>query len=365
MDTSLTIASGSILLYRLYDVSYENDLGRVESMAGGTTRLRIERKRFSKAFEFSNPPVSIRLESFRKVIGEKEIDINSYAKLYDYGAASVIFELLLNDIPPRELVLLAKQIRRLAPLEDEFRARIKGIKTTLKDAMNGRGAPDIEEDYTVYLIRDTSPPTSGRDLLSLMDMAGLMYEEEGEPPPGADTMKDLLSLSFSYSDHDLTLISWDNALVVESGSGMDIPDLLEFANAQLLELRVYDQMLDKELDSIHSIMGENTRIPIWRAKRHRSLAARVMRTVSELTEITERIDNSLKVTDDVYYARVYSAAVGLFRVKDWEMSIRRKLDLASRVYTMLNQEISSRRSEILEGIIILLIALEILIFVFS
>ena len=365
MNSGSANITGSILLYRLYDVSYENDLARVERMAGGTSRLRIERKRFSKAFEFSNPPVSIRLESFRKIIGGREMNINAYAKLYDYGAASIIFELQLDDIPHSELVLLAQQIRMDPPLEAEFRAELQRLQLTLSDCMKGSGAPGIEEDYTVYLVRDTSPPMSGRDLLSHLDMSGLMYEEEGEPPPGADTLKDLLSLSFSYSDNDLTLISWDNALVFERGAGMDIPDLLEFANAQLLELRVYDQMLDRELDSIHSIMGENTRIPIWRAKRHRRLAARVMRTISELTEITERIDNSLKVTDDVYYARIYSAAVNLFRVKDWEVSIRRKLDLASRVYTMLNQEISSRRSEILEGIIILLIALEILIFLLN
>jgi len=89
----------------------------------------------------------------------------------------------------------------------------------------------------------------------------------------------------------------------------------------------------------------------------------VMRTFTDIMYITEKVDNSLKVTDDVYYAKVYAAALDLFKVKAWEDSIRKKFDIATRAYGMLTQAISNRRNELLEVIIIVLIAVEIVFFV--
>jgi len=59
------------------------------------------------------------------------------------------------------------------------------------------------------------------------------------------------------------------------------------------------------------------------------------------------------------------AALRLFRVKEWDGVIRRKLDLATRVYDMLYRDISTKRTELLELIIIILIAIEILLFIFD
>ncbi len=69
---------------------------------------------------------------------------------------------------------------------------------------------------------------------------------------------------------------------------MDIPDLLEFANTQLLELRVYDDIVDKELDSISERIVSEVSPSIWKIKRYEALAARAMHTVMDLTGITER-----------------------------------------------------------------------------
>jgi len=50
---------------------------------------------------------------------------------------------------------------------------------------------------------------------------------------------ELLPHRFSYYTDDLTILTWDNALVVEPSPGdTDVQYILEFANAQLLELRV-------------------------------------------------------------------------------------------------------------------------------
>ena len=88
-----------------------------------------------------------------------------------------------------------------------------------------------------------------------------------------------------------------------------------------------------------------------------------MKTIAELMGITEKIDSALKVTEDVYYAKIYLAALRLFRVKDWEGSIKKKLDIASNTYDMLYREIATKRTELLELVIVILIILEIVIFI--
>ena len=48
------------------------------------------------------------------------------------------------------------------------------------------------------------------------------------------------------------MLTWDNALVVEpAADDHDIEYVLEFANAQLLELRAFDAMLDAELPKMY------------------------------------------------------------------------------------------------------------------
>jgi len=362
MDTKDIKVTGSVMFYRLYDVCWESDLRLVESRVEGAKRLKMERKRFGKAFEFTNPPVGIVIEDFERELAGSPRTLKAYGKVYDYGAMSVILELPVADVTMAELESLAREVRSESPFEEDFPRLRDRLINTLGDALEGKGTPSVEEEYTVYYVRSLSQPMTAAELRSGFDLRGLLLSEVDEPAPGDAVARELSPYTFSYSDSDLVTINWDNAFVYEPSGVMDIPDLLEFANAQLLELRVYDQLLDRELDTIYLNMSRKA-ASIWKVRRYQRLATKVMKTFTELMYITEKVDNSLKVTDDVFYAKVYAAALDLFKVKAWETSIRKKFDIASRAYEMLTQAISNRRNEILEVVIIALIAIEIVFFV--
>jgi hypothetical protein len=51
----------------------------------------------------------------------------------------------------------------------------------------------------------------------------------------------------------------------------------------------------------------------------------------------------------------------LFRSRDWELSIKEKLQVVTNTYKMIYEEISTKRGHILEIGILLLIAIEIVI----
>ena len=55
-----------------------------------------------------------------------------------------------------------------------------------------------------------------------------------------------------------------------------------------------------------------------------SVFSRLQTRVADVIEMTERAENALKVTDDVYLARVYCAALELLRATSWRRGIERK-----------------------------------------
>jgi uncharacterized Rmd1/YagE family protein len=83
--------------------------------------------------------------------------------------------------------------------------------------------------------------------------------------------------------------------------------------------------------------------------------------VAEVTELTEKVDNALQVTEDVYLARVYTAALDLFRVRAVSAAVDRKLAIIRDTYAALYDEAASSRAGLMEAAVIALIAVEILL----
>jgi uncharacterized Rmd1/YagE family protein len=86
--------------------------------------------------------------------------------------------------------------------------------------------------------------------------------------------------------------------------------------------------------------------------------ARQMETYAEVSEIIEKVNNLIKVTEDVYYARVYAAALKVLRSGQWSESVSRKISVIHENYLMLSDEVRIGHSNLLEWVIIILIALE-------
>src|SRR5208337_1273072 len=105
-------------------------------------------------------------------------------------------------------------------------------------------------------------------------------------------------------------------------------------NAQLLEMRYYDELLDDELPRMYELVASARRAAsLLASRRFAGLARRLYTLVAEVTELTE----------DVYLARVYSAALELFRVRPVTAAVDRKLAIIRDTYTALHDEGAARR----------------------
>jgi len=201
---------------------------------------------------------------------------------------------------------------------------------------------------------------TAEQLLERVDLAPLLSGEQRALSTAA--RQDLLRQCFSYYTDDLTVLTWDRAFIYEPRGDSDVIDVLEVANAQLLEMRYYDEVLDAELPRMYDLIERAQRtVPLFAPWRFANLARRLTTLVAEVTELTERVDNALQVTEDVYLARVYAAALELFRVPAFGAAVDRKLSIIRDSYTALYHEASAARSALMEAVIVGLIATEIVL----
>ena len=218
----------------------------------------------------------------------------------------------------------------------------------------------LEEDYLVGVATAFSEPLTAEALPSAPGSRSLLSGEQAKLSEGA--RRDLLRHQYSYYADDLVVLTWDRAFMYEPRGDTDVIDVLEVANAQLLEMRYYDELLDAELPRMYDLVeATRRRWTLPGARRFADLARRLYTMVAEVTELTEKVDNALQVTEDVYLARIYAAALELFRVPTVSAAVDRKLSIIRDTYTALYDEARSSRSELLEIVILVLIAVEIVL----
>jgi hypothetical protein len=191
-----------------------------------------------------------------------------------------------------------------------------------------------------------------------IDLVPLLSGEQRKLADGARA--DLLSRRFSYYTDDLVVLTWDRAFIYEPRRDTDVADVIEVANAQLLEMRYYDELLDDELPRMYDLVEETRRLS-FAPRRFARLARRLYGLVAEVTELTEKVDNALQVTEDVYLARVYTSALDLFRVKSVSAAVDRKLAIIRDTYAALYDESASARAGLMEAAVVLLIVVEIVL----
>src|SRR5207245_1411105 len=170
---------------------------------------------------------------------------------------------------------------------------------------------------------------------------------------------DALGHRISFGSQDVTVIDWDAALIADR-EAEDVRAVLEFANVELLEMRFLDQQLDDALDESYETLSRR-RYRLWRPGTSRADLRRVGQLQVDNAVLFEGVNNALKLLGDQYLARVYRLTSDRFHLAEWDASILRKLQALENIYGKMSDVAATYRMEILEWIIILLIALEIVI----
>ena len=354
------VQRAAVEVMRIFDVAESIDLVKVEGLLAGTgpvARIRLSRVE-PKAIAFRDPPVVTDLLAPALEVRGMRCEVRASARIHAFGVISLSLDVLLpRPLPWPEFEAFAREAEREAAALPFWRERLDALLNVLRPAMEDATAVRREEDYAVITVRAVDPHPEGRAFAEWVDLVPLLTGDARPLAPAARA--EALRYSHAYYTDDLVVLTWDRAFVLEPTEDDDVADVLEVANAQLLVLRVYDAMLDDQIPRVYdTAAGLTGSTAIFRGRYSR--AANEMRAlVAEVTEITEKVENALKVTEDVYLARIYTSALELFRVPVLAASIDRKLSLIRETYTALYDEAVATRAEWLEASIVALIVLEI------
>ncbi len=343
--------SCSLVLYRLYDVADNIDLNKAQELWSASnqvsSRLRLARVS-PKAIAFKAPPLTVELGMQEIPVAGRNYAVETKARLYDFGVISLTLRLdLPRDIAYEDYLDLAISTDHLP--EDRIQQFAERVLDTIHASLLHRRPPEFDEDFTVYYFREWQN----------WDVVPLLLKDRN--PVNDETRQETLANRLSYAN-DIAYLAWDAAVVYDPSGSMDIPDLLEFANAQYLELRYYDGLLEQGIVNMYEAIEEaNVKPGISKLGKYRRIRRQLLEQMADVTAITSRITNSLRVTEDVFYARVYGGYLRLLRVSNWKDSILEKVEIIQHSYNQLTDEVVTRRSEVMELIVIVLITFEIIL----
>jgi hypothetical protein len=363
-DQEPTVVTGAVLALRLYDIAYAIDLPVVEAIWAARPRPASSRLRLTstppKAITFDVPPVEVPLDPVTLTLPEGPVTATVLARLYDFGVVTLALRVPVEGMGFAAFSALVNAVdRTIGPDSAHPWPMLLGqVRGVFADALTRPSENDLQEDYLIGMVEAFDAPITAEGLLERIDLVPLLSGETRPLSTGA--RNDLLARRFSYYTDDAVVLTWDRAFIYEPRGDSDVLDVLEVANAQLLEMRYYDELLDEELPRMYDrVEGMQRARSLLASRQFATLARRLYAMVAEVTELTERVDNALQVTEDVYLARIYSAALDLFRVGMVSAAVDRKLAIVRDTYAALYEEASSGRGALMEAAVIALICVEV------
>lgn len=351
---------GSVLVLIQFDVCEEMRLDQLQQAVNARTQPQPSMKQSAPAYvRYHRPPVVGPLDPLILESGES---LRGEVKYYDYGVASVIYQLpFAGDW--ESLVQLASRwvwdIDFASRAEPIVRQKLERVRSAMVKPYDRW----LSEDYFIFHVREAEgAPTASQ----LTRDHGLQIAQvvRGDPQALSPAeSSEVLNSQVSYYANDVSVIGWNAAFVYDTTTGAETSiQLLEYANSQLLEFRHYDELLTGILDSVYDLLGRKTGFfARWGLAR----SARSLHTLLlDVAELTERADNAIKFLSDMFAARFYRLAAAKVGVPDYKDLVARKLRTAEELYRSMVEQFNQSRGFLLEAIVVLILLIE-LFFLFK
>lgn len=345
---------GCCHLYYALDIGFSVDLKRCVGL--------IQEAREASGFRHhARTPPQLNLEPLPVHISQVMEPIRGRAFLsedrvtitvYDFGAVSVEYRIPFA-MTLDELAALSSELYDNQQFAADAQARAAALLKAIGPAVKRPNVREPSEDYLIFRIPEL--PEDNRGLGQFLVHHGSTLAQVVSSNTKAlseQQEREELSGQAAYYADDLTIVTWNAALVFGTGVE-DVLTVLELANVQLRELHYLDDQLDRSLQESYEVTA-----------RVASVKAR-MRRVRELMldgqAISEAVTNAFKPFPDAFLARVYALASSRLGLNHFNQSIKDKLSLLNTLYTTLSDEAEHERSLRLEWIVIALIFIEIIL----
>ncbi len=305
-----------------------------------------------------SPPIRLSWECESVPIGRYSTSTATEVALYEFGGLSITWEIAFDE-RVADLIQLSTLLYDRAPLGERSRALAESVVEALATSIDRPDVSNDVEDYIVFQVRPTEDGPAALLENHRQSLAQILRAESAEL--SEQEVEDALANPVSYGRDDLCIVDWLGAFLM----GDDAEDerlVLELATVELLELRLLDSRLESQIGGAYQLLARPHKSLLGALTIQRRELEQVARMQADDALLHEGIDNALKLFGDDYLARLYRSAARRFHFEDWDVSIQRKLGVLRSVYESLADQAAHRRSEMLEWIIIVLIAVDILLY---
>jgi hypothetical protein len=356
----MEIQAASLTVFYLYDVAEQIDLPALRATLGAGASARLQQKTAAPSYlQYQTAPIVVDGDA----IGMGPIDgLQLRLKFFDYGVVSLSLTRPFQG-SWAELIETSQSYIENDALEARAESAVRELVRRCGGSMVKPRETSLAEDYLAIAITALAEPLTADALIGSHgdDLARLVRGER--QPLSRQEQEEVLRHRLSYFASDLVIPTWNAALVYDTEAGATAAlELFEFANSQLLQFRYYDDLLDRELARIYTILPRSNWWQDLMGRGHIKAAKQLHSLFIEVNELTDRTENALKIVGDIYAARVFqlvSARLGLAR---WMQRVEDKLETLDDVYRFAVEQVSISRGHFLELTIVLILIFELVLF---
>src|SRR5436190_2858980 len=358
---------GEVVYIYAFDMAYEMTRQPVRELLGQpVAQFVVDASKRSPRHLFFYRPQMVRLPPLERIGPGGSLRVERVVKLLPVGALSITVRVPFDVKRVEDLVgyhdlqfsngSWHHEVRRLA---EEVRRELAPYYV--------RPVPQLaeEEAYTVFCVESPLRADDGTPLntehwwrANRREVASLLTQEPDADHLSKQEADESTVRYLSYYEHDLVVVDWDAALIVDEKQNFDETlYVMELANLQLAELEAYDRILDDSLERSYRDLAT-------RAMRGRRSMLQELRELRiDLARFSDELSNITKFFGDWHLARIYENISARFHLADWHKTIDKKLQTLDDLYQLLNHDRTNRWMLILETTIVLLFVIDLVILI--
>jgi len=354
----MKVRSGSMHILVAYDVAFEIRLPQIPILFGDRERDGARFGFLSKGLQRETQPMTMILDTVTVEVNGRRFDFDVSVSFFDVGAISLEFMGGLENIDFNELPKLGAAIQNSTAVLATAREIAVAVFEQAKPALVNPELSRPVSLYTVFALRAHDGPPHVDGIVRLMGPVVAQTLLGSEERLGEKELERALNPYVTYSDQDVLFASTNMAVLFDE-TASDVVDIFELANAQSSELRYIDARLDRALQSLYE---ENDNQPTLWQRLTNVFEAQLKRLNTmhlDSTILVDRVENSFKFAQDSYLVQIHELAIQKMFLGSLLKGIERKLGAVREVVSDLRDRASTNRMEILEWIVIILIAIEV------
>ena len=361
--------AGEVVYIYAFDVAYEMTRRPVRELLGQpVAEFVVDASKRSPRHLFFYRPQMVRLPPLERIGPHGPVRVEMGIKLLPVGAISITVRVPFTVRRVEDLVEYHDLQFSNGSLHQEVRQLAEQVRRELAPYYVRPVAQLADEEaYTVFCINSPLFSEDGTPLSAEQWMRGhrrsvasLLTQEPDVDHLSKQEAEESTGRFLSYYEHDLTVVDWDAALIIDQRVNFDETlYVMELANLQLAELEAYDRILDNSLERAYRDLTV-------RPMRGRTAILRELREIRiDLARFSDELSNITKFFGDWHLARIYQNISARFHLADWHKTIDDKLQTLDDLYQLLNHDQTNRWMLILEVTIVLLFIIDLVILFFG